>query len=359
MIGGHGGNIYELAARLDCDPFDIEDMSSNVNPLGPPEGLAAFLQKQLGRIAALPEADAGTAVRAFARRHGISPDRVLAGNGTTQFIHDLPLALGSRRVLILGPTYADYADACRMHGVPFTFLHALPQTGFRPDPNRLDALLPGHDTVFVCNPNNPTGALIPGRDLAALAVARRDVRFIVDESYLPFVAAEAEHTLVREDLPNLIVLNSMSKIFRVPGLRIGFMVVPTAIRDRAARYCVPWSVNSLAQAAAAYLMTATAETDAFVRESREFLNLEREGFRESLADIAGLRLFNSTTSFVLAELTGDVRAEAVCEALAGQRILIRNCANFEGLSHRFIRVSLKSAAANRRLAEALKLFFAA
>lgn len=354
MIGGHGGNIYALAARLGCDPFDIEDMSSNVNPLGPPERLVRFLQNQLGRIAALPEADAATAVRAFARRHDIDPGRVLAGNGTTQFIHDLPLALKSRSVLILGPTYADYADACRMHRVPFTYLHASPETGFQTDWDHLEILLAHCDTVFVCNPDNPTGALIPGRKLRSLAAAHPETRFIVDESYLPFVETEDDHTLVREDLPNLIVLNSMSKIFRVPGLRIGFMVVPPALRDAATRYAVPWTVNSLAQAAAAYLMEAAEETDAFVAESRAFLARERQGFRNAVADLGSLRVFDSTTSFMLAELTGTMNAEAVCESLAEQRILIRNCANFAGLSDRFIRISLKSPAANARLAGLLK-----
>ena len=90
MIKGHGGNIFEVAQRLGCAPTDIYDMSSNVNPLGPPPGLVTSLIENIHTINALPEVDAGKAVRAFADRYDVDPDLVLAGNGTTQFIYSIP-----------------------------------------------------------------------------------------------------------------------------------------------------------------------------------------------------------------------------------------------------------------------------
>ena len=121
MINGHGGNIFDKAKELGCDPMDILDMSSNVNPLGPMPGLMNHLHEHLERIIALPEAGAGSIIQAFSSRHDIDPKKVLAGNGTTQLIYTLPVALKIRQALILGPTYSDYADACRMHGVDFRF----------------------------------------------------------------------------------------------------------------------------------------------------------------------------------------------------------------------------------------------
>jgi threonine-phosphate decarboxylase len=138
MITGHGGNVYQAARQLGCRAADILDMSSNVNPLGPMPGLAEHLAKRMERIAALPEADAAAMVRAFARSHGISAKTVLAANGSTQFIYTLPYALKARRVLVVAPTYADYADACRMHGVKgLRFLEASAENSFVPPEDRL------------------------------------------------------------------------------------------------------------------------------------------------------------------------------------------------------------------------------
>ncbi|MCX5883287.1 MAG: hypothetical protein NTU74_16275 [Deltaproteobacteria bacterium] len=86
MINGHGGNIFDKAKELGCEPMDILDMSSNVNPLGPMPGLMAHLHEHLDRIIALPEAGAGGIIQAFSSHHDIDSKKVLAGNGTTQLI---------------------------------------------------------------------------------------------------------------------------------------------------------------------------------------------------------------------------------------------------------------------------------
>jgi threonine-phosphate decarboxylase len=354
MIHGHGGNIYGLARQLGCDPADILDMSSNVNPLGPPPGLLDYLGRRLAAITALPEVDAGGAVDAFSRRHNVAPQRVVGGNGTTQFIYSLPRVLNSRRVLILGPTYADYRDACRLAGADIEDLLAGPQTDFAFDPDDLEGRLNGGvDTVFICNPNNPTGVLFPAEVIEALCRRYRNVCFVVDESYLPFVPEGESHSLAAAEHPNLVVLNSMSKVFRVPGLRIGFAVAPEPLADQLRAHVMPWSVNALAQAAVVYLMTREPEITDFLHHTREFFVAERGLWTQRLSAAPGLTPFASQASFVLVRLNGGMTAERLCAELAAERILIRNCANFRGLSERYVRVSLKNPEANRQLAQRL------
>ncbi len=354
MIHGHGGNIYDLARRLGCRPEDIVDMSSNVNPLGPPPGLMAHLQEHLELITRLPEVDAAGAAAAFARRHSVAPERVIGANGTTQFIHILPRVLGTRRAAILGPTYADYTDACRLNGVLWEDVLCEAAADFVPEPGALDrALRAGADTVFICNPNNPTGVLIPAGELTALCRRHPDARFVVDESYLPFVREGEADSLMASGLPNLVVLSSMSKIFRVPGLRIGFAVAPENIGRILRPHILPWSLNALAQAAVTYLMTREPEISDFIRATQDFLAAERDRLRRHLRGEAHFNLFTSTTSFVLVGLGGGLAAESLCAALADQRVLIRDCSNFRGLSNRYVRISLKTPEANRTLAERL------
>lgn len=353
MIGGHGGNVHQLARKLGCMPSDIIDMSSNVNPFGPPFGLSTFLEENIHAVTALPEVDAGSAVTVFSARYGLTPDRVVPGNGTTQLIHTLPLALDSRQVLIAAPTYSDYADACRMHDVPFTYFIADPSRRFEPDMAKLSEAAGRADTVFICNPNNPTGSLIPGPELNRLCRQHPETRFVVDESYLPFVNESDAHTLIRSNLSNVMVLHSMSKIFRVPGLRIGFLAAPADIIRKMRRYFLPWSVNSLANLAVIYLMERREEIDRFVEDSRRILNQERQRMSQFMEMMPGLEVFPSQTSFILVRLAGKETAAGICAALAGDRILIRNCANFEGLSDKFIRISLKTPEINRMITEKL------
>ncbi|NJL60267.1 MAG: aminotransferase class I/II-fold pyridoxal phosphate-dependent enzyme [Desulfobacteraceae bacterium] len=263
------GNIYALAKRLECQPSDIIDMSSNVNPLGPPPGLAEFLTDNLDAIVALPEADAHSAIFAFAQRYGLDPECVVAGNGTTQLIYAIPKAIGSRNVVIVAPTYSDYADACKMHDIPYRYSLLTDSRNFEPDFDTLEQDIRDADTVFICNPNNPTGVLMASNQLEAFCKAFPDKTFIIDESYLPFVADAEQHSFLGRDIGNVIVLHSMSKIFRVPGLRIGFASASPAITRKLIRYTLPWSLNSLAQAAVVWLMTRVSEIDEFVGKIKE------------------------------------------------------------------------------------------
>lgn len=353
MIGGHGGNIYELARGLGCDPAEIIDLSSNVNPLGPPAGLCDDLVRQIETVSALPEVDNQGIIRCYAEHLGIPADRLIAGNGTTQFIYSIPAALKVNRALIVGPTYSDYADACRLQGVAFEFFLCRESDGFRADLDRLEEAAALADAVFICNPNNPTGTLIPADDLKRLCRRRPQVRFIVDESYLPFVADGEGQSLVRSGIDNLLVLLSISKIYRIPGLRVGFLVAPPATIAAFARGLWPWNVNQLGQAAVRFLCEAGTGLDGFMAETRSYLDVERRRFEQRLGRIPGLRVFPSPTSFFLVRLPEGLSAATVWTDLAQERILIRDCSNFQGLSDRFIRISPKTPDANRRVAERL------
>ncbi|MGE4559766.1 MAG: aminotransferase class I/II-fold pyridoxal phosphate-dependent enzyme [Desulfobulbus sp.] len=345
MIQGHGGNVFALAEELGCPAGAITDMSSNINPLGTMPGLLEHIAHHLDRIRVLPEVDARSSIHAVARLLDVDPERVLAGGGTTQFIYTACAALQSRRVLILGPTYADYADGCRVHGVEPEFFLARAEDGFLPQMEQLRLALDRVDTVFLCNPDNPTGQLIDHRALVELCADHPRVRFIIDESYLPFAPAPQARSMTGCGLDNVIVLWSVSKIFGMPGLRAGFLVAEPAVVALFQRYMQPWCVNSLAQEAVGFLGDHLAEVAAFIDQTRAYLAREGALFRQRL-NPARLTLFPSVTSYFLMRLCETQTAAEVCARLGQQRFLIRNCANFHGLDEHYIRIALKDAATN-------------
>ncbi len=353
MITGHGGNVFRLASTLGVSINDIADMSSNVNPLGPPPGLAQHLQEAMHAINRLPEPDAETAVAAFSDYYEAPKDRVIMGNGTTQIIYSIPHALKIKKALILGPTYSDYGDACSAAGTQSELITAGESDGFAHGASTVDTAIGDCDAVFICRPNNPSGFMMPRDEVLHLTKQHADKLFIIDESYLPFLASEREETFACEPLPNMIVLNSMSKIFRIPGLRVGFAVFGSSVANKMQMHCQPWSANSLAQEAVVYLMERFDETQEFLKDSRAFVTRERSRLASGLRQHRDVEVYESPASFILVKLPEHVSSATVKEKIAQKRILIRDCSNFIGLSDRFIRVSVKTEKTNQLF---LKLF---
>jgi len=355
MIIGHGGNIRDLAKKRGCAVDDIIDMSSNLNPLGPPETIEKVICDNLIKIRSLPEPDALTMRKGFAAFHGIDHANVVAGNGTTWFIYTIPKALGSRKVLILGPTYSDYKDACLMHHIDFFHCTATASNNFVPDIDDLSRMAEQADTIFICNPNNPTGSLILREKLTYLIQKHKNTLFIIDESYLPFVDQADDVSLVSEPgVENLIVLSSMSKIFRIPGLRTGFLSGARGLCEKIMTHYQPWSVNALAQAVIEHIFDHPERIEPFYRQTRAYIKEEKRIFLEKVREIQGIHFFDSSTYFILARVTNDLTAMDFCERVGCHNILIRDCSNFLGLSDQYVRFSLKERRINDILAEVIQ-----
>ncbi|MBU0971511.1 MAG: aminotransferase class I/II-fold pyridoxal phosphate-dependent enzyme [Proteobacteria bacterium] len=354
MIQGHGGNKKELAGHLCCPVEDIIDMSSNLNPLGPPDNIHALILEKLGSIHSLPEPDAFAMRAGFARYYKIDPGQVIAGNGTTFFIYTIPKAIGAKRVVISGPTYSDYGDACAMHGIEALHCLAERSRNFQVDMGRLSDLAGSADLVFLCNPNNPTGALMPRDKIARLIEKHPNTCFVVDESYLPFVDDARNLSFVSDTrYSNLLVLSSMSKIFRIPGLRTGFLSGGKALINTVMGYYQPWSVNSLAQEVITDIFANPDAIEPFYEQTRNYIKTEKQIFVQALGQISGIRLFDAPPYFILAELE-KMRAPEFCRAIGEDKILIRDCSNFIGLSDQFVRFSLKTREVNLALARSIQ-----
>ncbi len=355
MITGHGGNIKDLAKTLSCSIDDIIDMSSNLNPLGPPENIENIICENLVKIQFLPEPDAITMRKGFAKFHGISEKYVMAGNGTTWFIYTIPKAVKSKKVLIAAPAYSDYKDASLMHGVLFEHCFAKESDMFDVNVDKISHMAEWADTVFICNPNNPTGSLISRDKLEYLIQKHENTIFIIDESYLPFVDQAEDISMVKKsEYKNLIVLSSMSKIFTIPGLRTGFLSAQEKIVDKIMFYYQPWSVNAIAQAVIKDIFDHPERIEPFYEKTRAFIKKEKQIFLEHLNTVQGVQIFDSSTYFILARLTNKITSQEFCAEIGRHKVLIRDCSNFEGLSGEYVRFSLKTRQHNLNLANLIK-----
>ncbi|MBF0111156.1 MAG: pyridoxal phosphate-dependent class II aminotransferase [Desulfamplus sp.] len=356
MIKGHGGNVEDLAKIHNCSVDEIIDMSSNINPLGPPDGIEEFIAANLNLIRSLPQPDAADMCAQFSKYHNIPVDMVAAGNGTTWFIYTLATALRSKNILIVGPTYSDYFDSCTINSIPCEFYISDESTQFEPNIDKIEYMLKDFDTVIICNPNNPTGVFIPAEKIVKLVEKYPATYFVVDESYLPFLPDAKELSLIshQTSFSNLIVLSSMSKIFRIPGLRVGFLSANPLLIQRVMRYYQPWSVNSLSQAVTKHIFENRALTEPFLKMTRSFVQREKKIFEDALSQCRTLKLYPSHTYFILAKITGSMKSDKLCQLVGEHKILIRDCSNFRGLSDQFVRFSLRDRETNLRLAHILQ-----
>lgn len=345
----HGGNIIAVANQLGCPVDDLLDMSSNLMPLPMVKGLREAITSRLDEIAFLPETESETLRDLFAAQYHRANNEVLVGNGTTDFIFAAPSIPGLNRAVIVNPTYNDYRLACNWAGLPVDDFPLSEADDFHLDLAKLTGTLTGNELVFICNPNNPSGGLISSAELHAGIKASPKSLFLVDESYLQFTRELS--LLEMEPLSNLLVLTSYSKIYGIPGLRLGFLTgAPEHLKTLSARN-KPWGVNRIAQIAGEYLV---ANGSPHVEEVLDYTDKHRGAFVKALGELPGVEVVNGVCNFILCRLTGPMRAAQLRKSMLNHRIIIRDCENFTGLDDRYFRVSLKDTAGNQRCLAALQ-----
>lgn len=352
----HGGNVHAFAREEGIPAEKILDFSASINPFGPPAGVSAVYRRSFREVGLYPEPYAESLTEELAAYHGLDPGAVLIGNGATHLIHLLARVLVLRRVLLVAPLFSEYPAAFTLNGSRMDrFLLQPPDFSLSLD-GLSWRLHRGFNAVVLTNPNSPTGALVPKdrvEELAA-ACARKGVRLILDEAFIDFVEEEScKHLAAESDL--VVVIRSLTKVFALPGLRLGYLIASPKTISRLKTRLEPWSVNGPAQTVARVCLQDTA----FIEWSRRAIRREREWLRRQLAAVGGLSPFPSQTNFLLVQITRrGVTVPALSHALAKEGIMIRPCEDFVGLDGRFIRLAVRRPADNRRLLAALKTFFA-
>ena len=348
MTEKHGGDILKLAQNAGCPPEAICDFSASINPLGPPEALRRVIAGRISSLVHYPDPGCTELIRTFAFQYNLPPDEVIAGNGSTEILYLLPRVGNVLRAVIPVPSYADYATAAELCGLPVEKIPLTEQNGFVPDLSALAGILRDGDLVILGQPNNPTGCLCDSDGVRKLAAGCPRTLFAIDESFLPF--AGGSQSLMIDRPPNVIVLMSLTKFYAIPGLRLGLAAANRDLVARIKKLLPPWSVNTLAQAAG----VAVIQDADYAERSRSFVDAERRWLQKELDNIPGLAVYPGCANFLMARVTrAGMDAQKLAEALLTLRIAVRVCGNFDGLDNRYFRLAVRTREDNSRLLEAL------
>lgn len=334
MLEGHGDDAWKYS-RVKVN------FSSNVLYGRLDEGLQRHLQDRIATVTHYPEVDARTVQAAAAAAYGVLMDEVLVTNGATEAIYLIAQAFFGGSATIFTPSFAEYEDACRLFGL---------QVRLQSWETVKEDDLFSTDLVFLCNPNNPTGLLFSPDRLKQLLQGNPQSLFVIDESYIEFsrTAASLLHSLAEN--PNLLVLRSLTKSCRIPGLRIGFAVGQATRISLLRRLKMPWSVNQLALEAASYIFCHPQQ---FALEVPSLLEAT-VSWRRELQLATNWRVHDTDTHYFLMETPADfTAAELKLYLVNNHGLLIRDAANFRGLTSHHFRVACQSVAENKLLTEAL------
>lgn len=351
----HGGTIFATARSLGVKPAEISDFSASINPLGISPQVREALIRSIDSLTHYPDSSQLELKQALARYHGLAPDNFAVANGSTELIYNLPLLLSGKKSLIISPSFSEYVHSLNQHGWEIRQLILTPENDFAINMGDLEqALADGIDALYLCNPGNPNGSLHPHTQIKQIhALCRASGTFLVlDEAFMDFCEeASAKQLIVRSG--NALLLRSMTKFFGIPGLRLGYAIGQPGLIDRLDALGGPWSVNTLAQAAG---VTALQDRE-YIRTTRDFIHQERRNLVRQLERFSQLQVYPSDVNYLLVEIKQGPTAGELRELLLQQRILIRDCGSFSGLSEHFFRIAVRTQGENQRLLECLEKIF--
>lgn len=332
MLHGHGDNGYSFNQNI------VADFSSNVWYGGEPAGLKEQIFRQWKHINKYPEVLAESLTKKVSSHHGLLPEQILICNGSTESIYLIAQAFKRQHSGIAFPGFAEYEDACSMHDHTMQFL-----SWENLDPNmRLTT-----DLFWITNPNNPTGTVF--FEMEALIRNNPSTTFIIDEAFIEFT--QSIRTLIKEVLryPNLVVLRSLTKVFAIPGLRLGYMAGAKDIIERIRAIKLPWSVNTPALEAGRYIF----DHYAYIQPPFAQLLQDKADFTQALKEIP-IKIYPGHTHFFLCETVDETAEELQNWLLHNFGLLIRNAGNFRGLGPGHFRLATLSPDKNQLLVNALR-----
>ncbi len=344
----HGGDIYTYGKGL---KGELLDFSSNINPLGMPEGLLDHLSGGYDHLLRYPDIQYRELRGEIAAYLDCGMENTIVGNGAVEIIDNF--IMDSKRVVLMEPCFSEYRLRAQIHNKELLLLPSTSDYGL--DLDAFIGRLRRGDLVILGNPNNPTGKRIKKEDLVKLhkEVLYSGAYLLLDEAFFEFAPEDYDSIdLFREwGYESVGIIRAATKFFALPGIRLGYCCAGAVKADRIRGLQLPWSVNSMADRAGAHIF----RDKGYIERTRDYIAGQREYLMESLGGIEGLHPHESGSNFILVRLEGFTEEE-VFQRLLQEGIMVRKCKSFKVLGDNHIRIAVKDENSNRRLVEALKNF---
>lgn len=350
----HGGEIYDRQITY--------DFSVNTNPFGMPDSVRAFLQSEEALACAYryPENGNGRLAEAIAHKEHVKPGQIVCGNGASELIYAVFRSFNPGKLLLCAPCFSEYGQAADICGWSTAYYVTSEEHNFQIRRDILEQIgKENPDLIILCNPSNPVGNCISQPLLEEIVryACEHNIRLLIDECFLSFLQDEKKRTVKQymtqagQTDTDLMVLKAFTKIYGLAGLRLGYLILSEeATACRIKRQLPDWNVSSLAQQAG---VLSLAE-DHYLENTRTFVRKERKRVGERLGKL-GFQVYPGEAGFLFWKGPAGLKEALLCD-----KILIRECNNYTGLScgekNAYYRTAIRSTRENDTLLEALQRF---
>ena len=324
-------------------------LSANEGAFGTPPGAQAAAAAVAAQQHRYPDGGAQALRDAIGARFGLDPARIVCGAGSDDLIYQLCLAYGGpgTELIMSRHGFSLYQVAGQYAGC--TVVKA-PERALAADVDAiLAAVSPATRLVFLANPNNPTGSLLPTPETERLRAALPpDVLLVLDAAYAEYVdRPDYDPGINLVDAgDNTVMTRTFSKIFGLGGARVGWCYAPPAVVDVLNRVRAPFNVGLASQAAA----IAALQEPGWVEHGRTH-NAQWRAWLGQALEQAGIKVWPSEGNFILADFATPAGADEADAALRSRGVVVRTMGSY-GLPH-CLRVTIGTEEECRLVAEAL------
>lgn len=342
----HGGDLISFKKYYEGE---LIDFSSNINPLGFPQGLKEELIDSFSDMISYPDIRYRHLKASIADYLKCGLENVLVGNGAVDIIDKFILLFP--RIVVVLPSFSEYQDRARVHKKEVVSLNY--KQDFTLDLAAIEKTIRPEDLIILGNPNNPTGLRIEKETLIKLyeIVRQKGAYLLLDEAFYEFCPEDYDSIEIfsKDSFKSVGIIRAATKFFGLPGIRLGYACVAEDIREKYEGVELPWSVNALADRAGRYIFKCKN----YIKKSKTYIEGERKFLLDELKKIQGIKPYPTHTNFILIKLLRH-KEDYAFHFFLKRGLVIRKCSNFKGLDNSYIRVAIKDRKNNLRLIEAFK-----
>ncbi|WP_108670986.1 threonine-phosphate decarboxylase CobD [Peribacillus acanthi] len=352
-LPSHGSNPSRLFLSLGLpQPEHIIDFSVNLNPIGPPNLSPHSWGEIQKHIIDYPDPECYELRRIISNQENLSVSNVLVGNGAAELIHlIIQSLLREKDVLVVEPTFSEYKKVSLLHSCQVHSYVLREDDGWNINRDELVLRLKGKAALFLCNPNNPTGVAY-NRDLLyslAKEAKKEGVLFIIDEAFFDFSIHTASMSQFIMDFPNLLILRSMTKMYSMAGVRLGYLLGDEKLIGKINEHQVTWSVNSIAQNLGIHFL----QDGHHVLNTKRFIAKEWKRVSQTIEDLRFITS-KSCVNFYLLRENQKQDLQDLIHFLLKHGIVPRHTYNFTSLKGEYIRLAIKTEQENDELLSVLQ-----
>lgn len=357
----HGGIFWE---KLNYDFGRISELGHTIIPADvidawypPAPAVSRVLRENLEHIIhTCPPARPQSLIKTISQTREVPERLISCGTGSSQLIFLLLETLLTRKdlAMIIDPMYGEYLHVLEnVVGCKIVSHILKAKNNFQISLNQIikDVIQHKPKVIVIVNPNSPAGTYLSRAQVQELIAATPNKTMIViDETYIEYVGKHESCETLVDQHPNLCILKSMSKVYALSGLRVGYLIANANITKRLISRIPPWSVSLPGQIAA---IAALSNWKYYAEKIEKTHKLEALLFRE-LAKLPGLIPFPSVTNFILCQLR-KITASQLIEKLRDKGVYIRNCDSMSKQFHNhFVRITVLDQESNNKVLHAIK-----